>query len=266
MPGELPAIGIGPRIDYCGVPAGNDLTVFLNTLKTLDRQTDRLPKDIAQRLRKIKPASDMTLFISPSCRFCPAVLNQIVPLPVEAECVYLTIIDATIFSDVAEANKVLSVPTVLVDGQYRWTGDVQFSDLCTAIEKRDPTQLDATVLQRMITEGGAFDLARMMLKSGRIFPAFIELLVNENLSVRLAAMVTVEEMAAEDVSAARKVIEPLWQRYSHMNDAVKGDILYIFGELRSPVTRDYIRWVLDTETNPEIKEAAHDALELINKS
>jgi glutaredoxin len=259
--GELPAIGIGPRIDFCGAPSGNDIAPFLKALTALDRKTDSIPKDIVRRLQNIHPAAEITLFIAPSCRFCPGVLDRIIPLPIETEGVRLKIIDTTLFGDIAEKNKVRSVPTVLVDGQYRWTGGVQLPQLCAAVEKRDPSKLGKAILQRMITEGGAYDLARMMLDSGRLYPAFIDLLVDENFTVRLAAMVTVEEMASMDIVAARAVIEPLWKRYHQSNDSVKGDILYILGELRSPAILSDLRSIVDSETNPEIKEAALEAIE-----
>ena len=261
----LPAISIGPRIDYCGVPSGNEIAPFLNALTALDKGTDSIPPDIVHRLQNIHPASKVTIFIAPSCRFCPEVLHRIIPLPIETKGVRLTIIDTTLFSDAAEINNVRSVPTVMVDGQYRWTGGVRLSELCTAIENRDPNKLDRAALQRLITEGGAYDLARMMLNSGILYPAFIDLLVDANFTVRLAAMVTLEEMAAVNIAAARAVIDPLWKRYHQSNDSVKGDIMYIFGELKSPTTLAYLQSALSTETNPEIKAAAREALDIIEK-
>ncbi len=263
--GGLPAISIGPRIDYCGVPSGNEIAPFLKALTALDQRNDSIQPDIVQRLQNIRPASTVTIFIAPSCRFCPEVLHRIIPLPIETAAVRLTVIDTTLFGDVAEINNVRSVPTVIVDDQYRWTGGVRLSELCTAIENRDPSKLDKAALQRLITEGGAYDLARMMLNSGLLYPAFIDLLVNENFTVRLAAMVTIEEMASVDIAAARAVIEPLWKRYHQSNDSVKGDIMYIFGELKSPATLPYLRSALSNETNPEIKAAAREALEVIDK-
>ena len=60
------------------------------------------------------------------------------------------------------------------------------------------TKLEKAALQRLVTEGGAYDLAGMMLSSGRTFEAFLDLLSEENFTVRLAAMVTMEELAAAE--------------------------------------------------------------------
>lgn len=266
LTGELPAIGIGPRIDYCGVPSGNEIAPFIDALIAMKGKNTSISPDILQRFNNLRPASSVTIYIAPFCRFCPQALSRIIPLPMATEGIRLTIIDTLIFNDVAAKNKVRSVPTILVDGQYRWTGGVQLAELCAAAEKRDPSKLDKATLQRLITEGGAYDLARMMLDSGYVFPTFIDLLVDENFSVRLAAMVTVEEMADENIIAARAVIEPLWKRFHHANDSVKGDIVYIFGELKSPTTLPYLQSVVKAESNPEIIEAANEALLKIEKS
>jgi glutaredoxin len=263
---KLPSIGVGPRIDYCGVPSGNETAPFLAAVIALERGAVGVPPDILRRLAKIRPASAVTVFVAPTCRFCPDLIYRLVPLTLSTEGIRLTIIDASLFGDAADSNQVRSVPTVLVDGQYRWTGGVQLADICSAVESRDPGKLEKASLQRLISEGGAYDLAQMMLDYGRIFPSFIDLLVEENFTVRLAAMVTVEEMAAADMTAARTVIEPLWERYHQSRDTVKGDILYIFGELKAPLARAYLLSVIDAESNPEIKEAAREALEKIEKS
>lgn len=54
-------------------------------------------------------------------------------------------------------------------------------------------------------------------------------------------------------------------RYPQSGDSVKGDILYIFGELQSPQCLPHLRSVLAAEKNPEIREAAQEALEKIER-
>jgi hypothetical protein len=262
----LPAIGIGPRIDYCGVPSGNEIAPFIDALVLMERQEFSVSPDIVKRLKKIRPPSSVKIYMASFCRFCPKAISRILPLPIATEGLRLKIIDALLFDDIAKRDRVKSVPTILVDEQYRWTGDVKLTELCEAAENRDPSKLDKTTLQGLITEGGAYDLARMMLDNGKLFPPFIDLLVDENFSVRLAAMVTLEELAEMSISIAQAAIAPLWQRYHQMNDSVKGDIVYIFGELKSPAPLPYLQSVVESESNPEIIEAATEALEKIKKS
>jgi hypothetical protein len=232
----------------------------------MERQSFSISPDILQRLKDLRPPSSIKIYMAPFCRFCPQTIDRIVPLPIATDGIRLTIIDSLLFGDVAKTDGVQSVPTIMVDGQYRWTGNVNLTELCEAAVNRDPSKLDKTSLQRLITEGGAYDLARMMLDSGHIFPAFIDLLVDDNFSVRLAAMVTLEEMVDANIVIAQAVIDPLWKRYHQTNDSVKGDIAYIFGEVKSPRTLPYLQSVVESESNPEIIEAAKEAFEKIEQS
>jgi alkyl hydroperoxide reductase subunit AhpF len=262
-PGNLPAIALGPRLSYCGVPSHNELPPFMDALALLNGRPPGVPKAIGSRLKDVHPPASVSLYVTPQCNFCPAVVRTLLPLPFAANGLRLRIIDGTLFNEAAHADKVRSVPTVILDSQYRWTGGVTPTQLCDAVESRDPATLDKAALQHLVTEGGAYDLAYMMCDSGRIFPAFLDLLLEDNFTVRLAAMVAMEELIAADPTVAMQAVAPLWQRYPQSPDPVKGDILYIFGELKSVESLPYLREVLTVEDNPEIREAAQEALEQI---
>jgi hypothetical protein len=262
---SLPAILIGPRLSFCGIPSHNEMAPFLEALAFLNGGKTDLPQATVGRLRDVRPPASVSVYVAPFCKFCPDVVRSLLPLPFAVDGIHMSIIDGVLFKDTAEEDRVRSVPTVILDNQYRWTGGVTLAQLCEAVESRDPTRLEKAALQRLVTEGGAYDLARMMLSSGRIFESFLELLSEENLTVRLAAMVTMEELAAADLTLARQVIAPLWHRYSQSAESVKGDILYVFGELKSPRCLPHLRTVLATEENSEIREAAQEAIEKIER-
>ncbi|MGD8338158.1 MAG: hypothetical protein PVI34_04180 [Desulfobacterales bacterium] len=260
---SLPAILVGPGLSFCGVPSHNELAPFIEALAFLNAGKTDLPESIAGRLLDVQPPASVSVYVAPLCKFCPDVVRRLLPLPFAVDRLRMRIIDGVLFKDAAGEDRVRSVPTVILDNQYRWTGGLTLTQLCEAVESRDPTKLDKAALQRLVTEGGAYDLARMMLNSGRVFEAFLDLLIEENLTVRLAAMVTMEELAAADLTLARQVIAPLLKRYPQSADSVKGDMLYIFGELQSPQCLSHLRSVLAAEENSEIREAAQEALEKI---
>ena len=260
---SLPAILVGPRLSFCGIPSHNELAPFMEALAFLNAAKPDLPESIVDRLRHVRPPASVSVYVAPFCKFCPDVVRRLLPLPFAVDGLRMRIIDGVLFKDAAEEDRVRSVPTVLLDNQFRWTGGVTLPQLCEAVESRDPAKLSKDALQRLVTEGGAYDLARMMLNSNRVFEAFLDLLIEENFTVRLAAMVTMEELIAADLTLARQVVAPLWKRYPQFADSVKGDILYIFGELQSPQCLPHLRTVLATEENPEIREAAQEALEKI---
>ena len=63
---------------------------------------------------------------------------------------------------------------------------------------------------------------------------------------------------------AAKAIDPLWARFEGVADQVKGDILYLFGEIGDPRVIPWLVEVTTGEFDAEVKEAAKEALEKIS--
>jgi len=263
---SLPAIRIGPRLRYHGIPTGRELDPFLEALAYLDAKPADLPPSIKAKFTHTGVPANIRVFVTPVCQFCPGVLRQILPLPFAVESVSLTVIDGVLFTDLAEQSKIRSAPTILLDEQFRWSGAVTLVELSDAIVHRDPAMLGRPTFERLILEGGAFDLAEMMQDQDKIFPAFIELLTDETLNVRLAAMVTAEELAAGNHELASQMIEPLQSRFQDAVDTVKGDILYVLGEIRSRKPLPYLNDIINGDYDAEVKEAAQEAMEKIRRA
>ena len=105
-----------------------------------------------------------------------------------------------------------------------------FDELLDVLIQRDPSRLGVNVYKRMIKEGDAGRLADMMIHESRIFPAFLEVLPHIEWSVRLGAMVVAEDIFAREPALAEQILEPLYGKMDALNDAVKGDMIYLFGE------------------------------------
>jgi hypothetical protein len=102
----------------------------------------------------------------------------------------------------------------------------------------------------------------MMLERGEIFPAFTDLVTHPEWSVRLGAVVVVEEMAEKNPRLAGSVLPPLWERFSTVDTTVKGDILYLTGLAGSPEEwGERLRAILRSELPEDLRESAREALE-----
>ncbi|MBW2172720.1 MAG: hypothetical protein JRF69_12260 [Deltaproteobacteria bacterium] len=161
----------------------------------------------------------------------------------------------------AKSNRIQSVPTLLLDEQFRWTGSFRLEEVTEVMTNRDPAKLGSPSLERMLTEGNAFGLAEMMLENKEIFPALLDLLTHDKWPVRLGAMVAMEEITNRNPELAAQVIDPLWERFHHVEDQVKGDIIHILGESGKHEIAPRMQMVLDGEYDAEVKEAAREALE-----
>jgi hypothetical protein len=201
--------------------------------------------------------------MGPQCPHCPAVIARLTPLAISNRNIRVSIIDCALFPEAAEGEKVQAVPTVVLDNGFRWTGPVRIEEILDVLIHRDPAALAPSTLERMLKEGGASRLASMMLEREEIFPAFLGLLASKSWPVRMGAMVVMEELAEKNPTLARRAIEPLWDRFDGADDAVKGDLLYVFGELKSPETLPRLREIQTGPFASDVREAAAEAIEKI---
>ncbi len=260
---SLPAIVIGPGLRFVGIPGGSDLAPFLEALALLDPGHSSIGDFIKGPAQIIQLPVSIQVYVSPFCQFCPEVLRRLLPLPFASEYINLTVIDGTLFLDIAKNNEIKSVPTIILDKQFRLTGNVTLDELFDLIVKRDQAEPRTSTLERLLTEDGPSGLARMMLARGKTFYAFYDLLLQENFSTRLGAIVALEEMVEINPEIASEVIDPLWNSFAKAPNTVKGDILYVIGVLGPRKMLPALRQILEDEYDSDLKEAALDALEKI---
>ncbi len=256
-----PEFQINKSIVYRGVPQGNELGAFLDILLKVSNQDH--PQTYPQKDAGLEIPARLRLYVSGMCTFCPIEVQKLASLTLQQSSIHLTIIDAMQFSELAQADTIRSVPTLILDDQFRWTGSIDRQELIDTIQSRDPTQLSRSTLEAMIADGNAYQLSEMMLKSNCIIPAFIDLLIHEAFSTRLGAMAVAEEIADRQISLAAQITAPLIERFDHQTDAIKGDILYIIGLCAGREVLDFLDTISAGDIDADVNEAAVDAREEI---
>lgn len=264
-PEEPPQIVIGSRLRYQAVPSAHELQPFLEALAAISSDPPKVDDSAKSKLKNDRLPATLRLFIAPQCPFCPAVVRQLIPLPLIDDKIQLVIIDGSLFPETAETHRISAVPTLLIDEQFRWTGSAPLDEVINAINTRDPMSLGVASLENILTGGQAGDLAAMMLERSTIFPAFLDLLIHEKWHIRLGAMVVMEEIADKNPALAAETVDFLWQRFHGLSEQVKGDILYILGEIKDQRTVAWLEKVVKAESNDEVLEAAKEAIEKIPK-
>ena len=262
-PNETPAIQVGDALRYHAIPLGRELEPFLEAISPSDIKASGIPDSIRHRLEQIELPALAKLYISQNCPFCPATVRHVTALLGISKFIRLTIIDCTLFPEMALSDRVQSVPTLLLDGDYRWTGSFELEEVVEVMANHDPAKLGTLSLERMLKEGNAARLAEMMLDKGDIFPAFVDLLIHKKWPVRLGAMVAMEEITSRNPELAARVTDPLWECFERVGDPVKGDIIHVLGESGHQTIAPRVEMILRGEYGPDVKEAAREALEKI---
>ena len=255
-----PEIGIGNGIRYQAIPTDNELQPFLEALRFEDARSGNTSESLESRLIDIQLPAILKVFVAPQCKFCPQVVRQLLPLPGMNSNIHVMVVDCTQFPEAMQANNIQSIPTVIMDERFRWAGGINLDEIISLMKNRDPGALSAASLEMMIVDGNAGQLARMMIDEGKIFEAFYEVLTHYSLSVRLGAMVAMEELIDTKPELAGLAITPLWKKFRTVSETVQGDILYILGEVGHPDTRSGLESVLKGDFSAEVKEAADEAL------
>ncbi|MCD4717244.1 MAG: thioredoxin family protein [Desulfobacterales bacterium] len=261
--GDLPGIYIRESWRLHFVPEGTELDPFLDLLSAIDTGTEDIRDDIRETLKNHSAEVPLTLFLSTQCHNCPAVMRQIAPLPLVNPAIRVRVIDGLLFPDLASEHRIKAVPSLIGEGGIRWTGQIRLEEVIKALVSRDEERFDKGTIERMITEGDVAPLADMMIEAGRVFPAFPDVLTQELFSIRLGAMVIMEDLGERAPALARTALEPLWQKMPGSDESVQGDIIYLVGE-----TGD-IDWVprleafLNLGVSPDLEDAVRDALDAL---
>jgi len=266
---EPPAIYVGKALRYHALPRGGELEPFLEALSMLqNRPWEPLSEEIGKLADEIEWPAQIKIYVTPHCPFCPRVLRQLQPLALADSLLGVTVIDGSLFPEMAGKDGVRSVPTTILDSGVRWTGVMRPEEVRDALVHRDPSQLSAETLKSFIKEGNASRLADMMLHREMIFPAFLALLLHPEWSVRLGAMVAAEEIGERNPMLALELLPGLWEHIEGggVQDSVKGDVVYLMGALGS---REWIpaleRFLVNTQ-GEELREIVVEALEMLRTS
>ena len=261
-PFRAPAIIIGrhQNIAYQAVPAGKELEPFLEALAISTAAQPQLSQELDEKRANIQLPLSLSLYVATQCPHCPQAVRQLLPLAAANALVRLCIIDAALFGEEAGQHQIRSVPTLVLDEQFRWTGTIDVAEVLKLGIQRDPAQISAASLRQLLEAGEAPRAAHLMLESNRIFPALIDLLTHDRWSVRLGAMVAVEYLVDQAPNLSGQLIDPLCRRFSQLPENVQGDVVHVLGQIPDSKSRDFLAGIVSGDYSAAVKEAATEAL------
>lgn len=260
---SMPFIEMEGNVRYSAVPLGLELDPFLQALAA---PTDSaMPSELRERLAGIERLVRIRLYVAQQCPTCPAVVRNVTLFPRSNPLIQLHIIDAALFPEAARSDAVQGVPTVILEGGFRWTGAARVEEIAEVLTSRDPGGLSTSALERMLAEGNASKVAQMIMAGGAVPSGFLDLLTEERFTVRLGAMAAMEEIIQQDPNLAATIAIPLWQRFERVTEPVQIDILYLLGETGSMDTTGVLKSVLGGHHRAHVKEVAGESLERIRE-
>lgn len=257
---NLPGFHLKENITYSALPLKKELEPFLEALSQInDGPAPSGP--ILKSLDKIDNPIHLKLYIALECPHCPHVVRTLMPLAFNCKNINLHIIDGSLFPETAKKDGVMSAPCLILDDDLKWTGSVAADEIIEMITCRDSSQLSAKTLRTILEQGDAAWIVRQMIEKKRIFKGFIKLMVHETWSVRLGAMVVIEELVETDPALAASLCPILSDLFEGKNIPIQGDILYALGEAGDLKTKKWIKEKLPGLVHKDLIDAAKEALE-----
>lgn len=265
---DLPGFLLKENITYSALPLKKELDPFLDALSQVNGTPPMvsqsvLSETVRETLDKIDIPVRLTLYIALECPHCPHVVKTVIPLAFHCKNIRLHIIDGSLFQETAQKDGVMSAPCLILEDDFRWTGSVTADEIVNMIVGRDPSHLSAGTLKTILEQGDAAWITRQMIEKQEIFDAFIKLLLHDTWSVRLGAMVIVEELAETDPELAARLCPILISRFDETDIPIQGDILYALGEAGTRQTEDWIKEKRAELDHEDLIDAAKEALETL---
>ncbi len=262
---ELPSIQVMDNVFFSALPREKLLPVFLESLDLAVGGTPVVEKDVSDILATIDIPVELKLYVATQCPHCPGVVRSMMHLAAACSQIHLHVIDGTWFDGAAARDEVLSAPCLILDNDFRWTGSVSMKEVAQVAAGRDPALLGTDSLRSILENGNAQWIYEKIKAHGAIFPGFVGLLNHEIWSVRLGAMVVVEELAQEVPALALQLVPLVLPLFEDADITVKGDLLYALGEVGDASVADIIATMMESFDDEDLMEAARDALSAIEE-
>ncbi|HEY0964100.1 MAG TPA: alkyl hydroperoxide reductase subunit F [Pseudomonadales bacterium] len=140
---EIVAADRGTRISFAGIPSGHEFTSLVLALLHSGGHPLKLDDDTQRQVAELEGDLDFDIYVSLSCQTCPDVVQALNMLAALNPRVRTTMIDGALFQPEIEANNILAVPTVYLNGKRFSQGRIGIND----------------ILRKLAGNGGASDKA-----------------------------------------------------------------------------------------------------------
>ena len=215
-------------------------------------------------LEKLEKETDIILFIAPGCAACPHQIKAVATLTLASPKIAVEIVDATREPDFAAQYGVRSVPTTVVDDELIMVGVIPAPELALRVLAQQGPDGDKVVFASLV-ESGRFSDAAAHIWDGHGVEAFGELWAKSTMEQRMNLFLVVDEALAADQECLDGLLPTLFAGLEGdgplaQDPSRRGDTADLLGKIGHPDARPVLE-LLAKDPNPEVAEAASDALE-----
>lgn len=137
---------------FFGVPGGNEFPNFVEAIIQLSKQRTEVGPEAAKQLKKLKENVSITVYVTPACPYCPAVVRAAYRLALASAHIDAEAVEIGEFPRLAQRLGVRAVPLTIFNGKTAIAGELDEAGLA---EQALKAVTGATSQAAGPTQGGA---------------------------------------------------------------------------------------------------------------
>jgi len=256
----LPFFETKQGLKFFTLPGEKLLDLLLYALKG---EPEAIPERLAAPLQRLELPASLDLFVAEFCPYCPGIARQLITLALINSQIRLSLYDGSLFSKEAEKRGILAAPTLIYDGDMRWSGQFDVASAMEFVVGRSPEELSPDTIRALLEEGEATRVTAMVAQAAKPFSSLTTLLAHEKWSVRLGAMVVMEELAESHPAIVSQTAATLLARRATLAPSALGDIIYIAGLSGDPAHLPTLSDILEGPCDDAVREAVEEAMDAL---
>ena len=249
-----PAIVVGGNVYYHAIPDKTELPPFMDAISLSTKDYPSVPA---------KHGADLKIIVMAGCVHCPHAVRNAVGFAFSNNGVKVSIIDGMMFKDAIEKFNIKSAPTIIINDQVFLTGIIPENDLTRWVYKTNEKHFLIDDFIRMIKEGNAHKLADIMMDDGVIYPDFLSLLWNDKWSLRLGAMVVLEDIYEKKPPLIKTVIKEIEEHLFDNDLRNRCDGAFLIGNIGGKDSIPVLESAMAVRKEEAFLESAEEAISLI---
>lgn len=211
---------------------------------------------------------EVLLFVAPGCAACPHQVRTVAALTLANPNIGVEIVDVTQEPEFAAQYEVRAVPTTVVDDELIVVGVKPPHQMAELLLAREGPEGEVALFSSWLEAGRTADAAERLLYGpdpDAAFGAFMTLWERSALQDRMGLFLVAEEVLDLNPEGMDPIVPRILAALMDENglrkdEARLGDTADLLGRIGHPDARPVLE-ALSRDSNPEVAEAAADALE-----
>ena len=151
-------VGTDVGVAFAAIPMGHEFTSLVLALLQVGGHPGKITDELANQVRELEGEFHFETFMSLSCQSCPDTVQALNLMSVLNPNIRHVAIDGALFQDEVETREIMSVPTVLLNGEAFDTGRMTIEQIVarldTGAEKRIAEEIRTKAPFEVLVIGG----------------------------------------------------------------------------------------------------------------